>query len=35
MQVALTVSEINRLDEEYDDQRYLSSKPKTFLDAPE
>ena len=26
---------ISRLDEEYDDQRDLSSTPKPFLDAPE
>ena len=33
MQVVLTVSD--RLDEEYDDQRDLSSTHKTCLDAPE
>ena len=26
---------ISRLDEEYDDQRDVSSTPKTYLDAPE
>ena len=36
MQVALTVSDIiSRLDEEDDDQRDLSSTPKTSLVAPE
>ena len=35
MQVALTVSDNNKLDKEYDDKRDMFSTPKPFLDAPE